>query len=131
MKFSGKIALTALVLSAALLGGCKKVQTTFVNTTTEELELDVLGPGSGTGFVGKIPAGGQLRTKIQVSPASLPATYTWVAGDYTGKFTIAVDMKPKIWVNIPMGATSEDPAWRQAEGTEMIGGDTAGPVQYK
>lgn len=91
----------AVVLMA---GGCKKVQTTFVNTTNQTLELTVDGPGNGVGYLGEIPSGGQLTTLIEVSPVHLPKTYNFTAGPYQEAFSITSDSEDRIMVVIPDGA---------------------------
>lgn len=104
MKRSMLIAIlgVAVVLMA---GGCKSVQTTFVNTTNEPLELTVNGPGLGTGYLGEVPAGGELTTLIQVSPIWLPTTYNLTAGNTQQSFSLANDCNERIMIAIPDGAT--------------------------
>ncbi|HNX27271.1 MAG TPA: hypothetical protein PKK48_07675 [Phycisphaerae bacterium] len=127
MKMS--ILTVTLVVAAALIsGGCKKVQTTFVNTTTEPLELTVNGPGLGVGNVGTIPAGGQLTTLIQVSPVWLPTTYTFTAGSHEQSFSLTDDCKDRIWIAIPEGAKIDIPSWQEGQGLSQVG-DPA-PVSY-
>ena len=125
------LSLTWVILPALMLGagGCKMVQTTFVNTTGEAVDLQVNGPGLNINYVGVIPPNGQIRTKIEVSPVWLPNTYTWTAGEHSGAFTLAKDTPAKIWVHIPMSVTAGDPGWRHAEGHEQTGDPT--PIVYE
>ncbi|MCD4823884.1 MAG: hypothetical protein K8S55_04710 [Phycisphaerae bacterium] len=122
----GMLVLGILALSAV---GCKSVQTTFVNTTSESLELQVNGPGFGTGYLGTLPPNGQIRTLIQVSPIWLPTTYTYTAGKHKGAFSIASDSKSDIQEVIPEGAKAALPPWRHADGKTQTGGLT--PVTYE
>ncbi|MBN1555416.1 MAG: hypothetical protein JXA11_11780 [Phycisphaerae bacterium] len=125
------------VVSVAVMlaaGGCKTVQTTFVNTTSESLELQVNGPGNNVGYLGTIPGDGQLRTKIEVSPVWLPTTYTFTARsqtnkEYNGAFSLANDSNDKIQIMIPQEDTARTPDWRHAEGSGQTGGHT--PVVYE
>jgi hypothetical protein len=123
----GIVCLAAMVLTS----GCKKVQTTFVNTTDEPVELQVTGPGYGTGFVGTVPPRGQIRTEIEVYPDWLPYTYTFTADEQIGAFTLTKDVNSKIWIDVPQLSGSSDPKWRHAEGHRQIGGLTAGPIVYE
>jgi hypothetical protein len=125
-----------LIVSVAVMtvGGCKTVQTTFVNTTSEALEIQVNGPGNNVGNLGTIPGDGQLRTKIEVSPVWLPTTYTFTARsatnkEYTGAFSVAGDSNDKIQIMIPQEDTARAPDWRHAEGQGQTGGHT--PVVYE
>lgn len=114
------------VVAMMTAGGCKTVQTTFVNTTSEALELQVNGPGNNVGFLGTVPGDGQLRTEIQVSPVWLPTTYTFTAKsatnrEYTGAFSLANDSNEKIQIMIPQKDTAQTPDWRHAEGAFKTG----------
>jgi hypothetical protein len=129
MTKSLTISLAILTGLAFFGGGCKMVQTTFENTTSQPLELQLNGPGLNTGDLGTIPPGGQVRTKIEVCPIWLPTSYTWTAGQYNGSFAVTSDMKPKIWVAIPEGAPTADPQGRHAEGHRLTGDPT--PVVYQ
>lgn len=131
-----KMVLMMSVATVAIMtaGGCKTVQTTFVNTTSEALELQVNGPGNNVGYLGTIPGDGQLRTKIEVSPVWLPTTYTFTAKsatnkEYTGAFSVAGDSNDKIQIMIPQEDAARTPDWRHAEGSSQTGGHT--PVVYE
>lgn len=131
---SRTIGLIVLALAMMTAGGCKAVQTTFVNTTSEALELQVYGPGNNVGYLGMIPGNGQLRTKIKVSPIWLPTTYTYTAKsatnkEYNGAFSLAADSNDKIQIMIPKDDTADTPDWRHAEGKGKTGGST--PVVYE
>ncbi len=110
-----------VVFVTGLMAGCKSVQTDFLNTTQEPLELQVHGPGLNVGSLGVVPAGGKLRTTIQVSTFWLPTTYNWTAGENQGSFTITSDSKEFIQVGIPMGVKANEPAWEMAEGKKQTG----------
>ena len=129
--------LLVLIVSVAVMAasGCKTVQTTFVNTTSEALELQVNGPGNNVGDLGTIPGDGQLRTKIEVSPVWLPTTYTFTAKSaatnkvYTGAFSLAGDSNDKIQIMIPQEDTAQTPDWRHAEGEGQTG--SPAPVVFE
>jgi hypothetical protein len=121
--------MSVLAVAIMTLGGCKTVQTTFVNTTSEALELQVNGPGNNVGYLGTIPGDGQLRTEIQVSPVWLPTTYTFTAKsatnkEYSGAFSLANDSNDKIQIMIPQEDAARTPDWRHAEGTFKTGAHT-------
>ncbi len=133
MTMSRKLVVLVLVLTAVGVVGCKTVQTTFINRMSEPIELQVNGPGKGVGYLGKIPADGQIRTEITVSPIWLPTTYTYtakhIAGTFSGSFSLAKDSNPKIWITIPQGKKAQDPAWRHADGAALTGGSA--PITYE
>ena len=108
-----------LLAAAATMGGCKKVETTFVNTSSEALDLKVQGPGENLGHV--VPPNGEVRTKIEVCAIWLPRTYTWTAGAHTEQFTVTSDSRAKIWVYVPGPGPVDDPGYRHAEGPKMTG----------
>ena len=133
MTMSHRVVVLVLVSVSVGVVGCKKVQTTFVNGTSDPLELQVNGPGKGVGYLGIIPADGQIRTEISVSPIWLPTTYTYtakhIAGTFSGSFSLAGDSNPKIWITIPSGKKAQDPAWRHADGAALTGGSA--PITYE
>ena len=133
MTMSRKLVALVLVLTAVGVVGCKSVQTTFVNRMSEPIKLQVNGPGNGVGYLGTIPADGQIRTKISVSRLWLPYTYTYTAkhsaGMFNGVFSIAGDSNSKIWIAIPSGKRPEEPDWRHADGSSLTG-DSA-PITYE
>ena len=110
-----------LLLAAATMVGCKQVETTFVNTSSEPLDLKVQGPGENLGRLGAVPPNGEVRTKIEVCGIWLPHTYTWSAGAHTGTFTVTSDSKAKIWVYVPGPGPQDDPEYRHAEGPKQTG----------
>jgi hypothetical protein len=127
MTKSLSIMLLAAVLAVGLTG-CKQTQTTFVNTTNETVELQVHGPGNNVGYLGTVPPMGEVTTLIKVSPIWLPNTYTWTAGKHSGAFTITSDSQATITVAIPEDAEAKLPAWRMAQGDDLVGSPT--PVIY-
>ncbi len=109
------------VVLVATIGCAKKVQTTFVNSTSEPLALHVDGPGLCKNDLGTIPAGGQLRTMIKVSEWDLPYTYTYKAGHHEQHFCITKDCQSRIYVTIPYGEKCCDHDLRHADGKEATG----------
>ncbi len=133
MTMSRKLVVLVLVLTAVGVVGCKTVQTTFINRMSEPIELQVNGPGKGVGYLGKIPADGQIRTEISVNRLWLPYTYTYTAkhstGMLNGAFSLAGDSNSKIWITIPTGKRPEEPDWRHADGSSLTGGSA--PVTFE
>ena len=127
MTMPRKLVVLVLVSMSVGVVGCKKVQTTFVNGTSEPLELQVNGPGKGVGYLGIIPADGQIRTEIKVSPIWLPTTYTYTAkyisGTFSGSFSLAKDSNPKIWITIPQGKKAQASSlWWRSPNTVLYEG---------
>ncbi len=117
-----KYAAVAAILFAGFFAGCDtEIQVTFENTTDEPLELHVNGSGSGVGYLGTIPPGGQIISLIEVDDAFLPAVYTYTAGNHPGSFAVTKDMHSRIWETIPEGAPSNEPAYRHAQGAKQVG----------
>ena len=134
MTMSRKLIVLILVFVAIGVVGCsKKVQTTFVNRTSEPITLQVNGPGKGVEYLGTIPGDGQIRTEISVNRIWLPYTYTYTAkhssGMFNGTFSLAGDSNPKIWIIIPPGKRPEEPDWRHADGPSLTG--SSGPITYE
>ena len=133
MTISRKLVVLILVLMAVGVVGCKNVQTTFVNRMSEPIELQVNGPGKGVGYLGTIPADGQIRTEVSVNRIWLPYTYTYTAkhstGMLNGTFSLAGDSNSKIWITIPPGKRPEEPDWRHADGSSLTG--SSGPITYE
>jgi len=121
MIYARKIMLVMALVLVGTLAGCRSVQVTFENTTSEPLALEVNGPGSGTGQLGTIPPRGQIRTLIEVCEWDLPTTYTFTAGDHAGAFSISSDSHSRIWVTVPEGSKGIDPQHRHAEGSGQTG----------
>ncbi|MBS3820551.1 MAG: hypothetical protein GVY16_00940 [Planctomycetes bacterium] len=128
MKAFSPMLLVALAASCLMLGGCKQAQTRMVNTTSEELEVQIHGPGLNVGYVGTVPPRGELTTLIKVSPVWLPSTYTWTAGKHSGAFTITSDSAAMITVAIPQDAEAPLAPWRHAQGEDLLG--SPAPVVY-
>ncbi|HOF17691.1 MAG TPA: hypothetical protein PK082_02185 [Phycisphaerae bacterium] len=98
-----------LALSAALFGCDKKVKLTFVNHTSQSLEVQLSGPGRPGTFVGMVgPTGGKLRHELKIKKDSLPATYQWSAGDLDGRFTITKETDKQMWLDIKSGGGLRD-----------------------
>lgn len=120
------VAVVAMLL--ATVGCTKEVQTTFVNTTSQDLELHVEGPGLCKNDLGTIPAGGQLRTMIKVKKSKLPYSYNYTAGHHKQYFTLTKDCQSRIYITIPSGRKSSDPDLRHADGIKATG--TLGVVTF-
>ena len=119
-----KCSIGFLLFSMIFVVGCDKItaiQVTFENTTDDPLELQVNGPGEGTGYLGPVPPGGQIVTLIEVSSRFIPAVYTYTAGEYPGSFTIVDDLNPRVWETIPEGAKSSEPSYRHGQGQTQTG----------
>jgi len=120
-----KCSIAILLLSMILVIGCDDpttgIQVTFENTTDDPLELQVNGPGEGTGYLGPIPPGGQIITLIEVSSRFIPAVYTYTAGEYPGSFTIVDDLNPRVWETIPEGVAGNEPSYRHGQGQQQGG----------
>jgi hypothetical protein len=100
------ILLTAAALAAA---GCdKKAQITFNNLSDRTVQVNLTGPGKGTGVLGGMPPGGRIRTKIKVSKSMLPAPYRWTAGPFSGQFTITKKTGKKLWIDVGTGRGPRD-----------------------
>ena len=118
-----------VVILFTTVGCTKQVQTTFVNSTSQDLELHVEGPGLCNNDLGTIPAGGQLRTMIKVSEFDLPHTYHYTAGHYKQNFCLTKDSQSRIYITIPYGEKCDDPDLRHADGIKATG--TLGVVTYQ
>ena len=122
-----KCSIGILLFAMIFVVGCNDddkitaIQVTFENTTDDPLELQVNGPGEGTGYLGPVPPGGQIVTLIEVQGHFIPAVYTYTAGEYPGSFTIVDDLNPRIWETIPEGAASSEPSYRHGQGQRQTG----------
>lgn len=123
MTTTVKVFAAALLVMAGGLAGCKSVQTTFVNTTGEALDLKITGPGLHVKGVHTIPPYGQVRTRIDVCTVWLPNIYSYKAGGIDGKFTIASDSNERIWVYVGEG-TIPEAQYRHSEGDSKTGGSS-------
>lgn len=129
MSISRTLGLALIIGIAAIATGCSNTQATFVNNTSNDVVLEVHGPGLGTGYVAKVPANGRVTTLIQAPFFSLPTIYSWKAGAEKGSFALASDSSRKIWVSIPEGTATSIPAWRHAETDSLKGGALqSGPI---
>ena len=92
-------------VGAACLVGCgKKVSLTFVNLTSEGLDVRLNSPASGPERVGIVPPAGKLTHKLKFEQDDLPATCTWSAGKYRDQFTVNKETPDRLWIDIrPMG----------------------------
>ncbi len=93
-----------VILAAALATGCeKKVQVTFVNTTTQDLQVEWAERGIAGMPIGTVGAGGTLKTVVKEDKDFLPTWYEWTAGSYSGKVQIHEDTDSKLNILIPEG----------------------------
>ncbi len=93
-----KLIAMGVILPALLLAvGCdKKVKLTFLNRSSESLDLKVMLPGKGSVDLGTLVAnGGILKYQVEVDEDDLPATCSWKAGHHEGKLQI-VEASPKV-----------------------------------
>lgn len=98
----------SLVILAVLVGlflaGCSKrtVKVVFVNLTDETLDVDLRGPGEGTGVVGTLTGrNSRVQAILEIDKSELPATYTWSAGDFAnGSFPVTPKGSEQIYVNV-------------------------------
>ena len=100
-RTTGIIMLTIITGLTALSGCAKKVTITFTNVTSKQLDVQLVGPGDGTGVIGTLNGlGSRVRTKLEVPRDRLPAQYVWTAGPYTQRFTIARKSPKKLWFDV-------------------------------
>ena len=101
----------------------KTVQVNFANATDEPLELNVEGPGLGVGYLGTIPPGGQIKTRIDVdfNVQGEFAIYSYIAGTHSGNFAITETTHPIITEIIPEDRAYTEPAYRHPQGIEQVG----------
>ncbi len=100
--------LAVLILTA--VAGCdKKVKITFTNITSSPVEVQLNGPGEGTGLLGSMgPTGGRVRTELKVSKSILPAYYTWNAGPWSGGFSISKKTPKELWIDVGTSRGARD-----------------------
>ncbi|MBL7132656.1 MAG: hypothetical protein ISS78_01030 [Phycisphaerae bacterium] len=93
-----KLIATGVILPALLLAaGCeKKVKLTFLNRSSESLDLKVTPPGKGPVDMGTLIAnGGMLKYEVKVDEDDLPAPCFWKAGHHSGQ-VLVVKASPKV-----------------------------------
>ena len=96
--------LVLLLLAVVAAAGCDKaVKVTFYNQTSQSRDVLIVGPGSGTGFIGTVQPMGTVKTKIKIDKDVLPKNYTWEAGDRQGSFSIDDDSPGKLSIDIESG----------------------------
>jgi hypothetical protein len=106
-----KFIATSVILSALLLlaAGCdKKVKLTFINTSSQSLDLEVVPPGKGPVDLGTLIAdGGMRRYEVKVDEDDLPAICSWRAGHHAGQVRISEDSPKTILVEIRTGGPAD------------------------
>ena len=100
-----KILKSLIIISLVgfIAAGCrsKSIKVSFFNNTESPINVDIEGPGSGTGELGTVMPQRVIRTKIKVRKKYLPDQYIWHAGDsYNGKFLITKHSPKEIFINI-------------------------------
>ena len=91
------IAMGVILPVLLLAAGCdKKVKLTFLNRSSESLDLKVITPGEGSVDMGTLIAnGGVLKYEVEIDKDDLPTTCFWKAGHHSGKVQI-VEASPKV-----------------------------------
>jgi len=102
MKRTAKIAILTIVGGLTALAGCdKKVTITFTNVTSKQLDVQLIGPGDGTGVIGTLRGlGSRVSTDIEVPKNQLPAPYVWTAGPYTQRFSLTRKSPKNLWFDV-------------------------------
>ena len=102
MKRTAKIAMLTIATTLTAFTGCdKKVTITFTNITSKQLDVQLIGPGDGTGVIGTLRGvGSRVRTEVEVPKNQLPAPYVWTAGPYTQRFSLTRKSPEKLWFDV-------------------------------
>lgn len=93
--------LAAVLLGSA--GGClsKKVNVTFTNLSEKTVDVDLRGPGEGTGVVGTLDGkDDRVQANLKIDRFALPAQYTWTAGPYDGRFTLTTRSEEDLYIDV-------------------------------
>ena len=105
-----KLIATGLILPVLLLAaGCdKEIKLTFLNSSSQSLDLKVTPPGKGTVDLGTLIAnGGMLKYQVKVEQDDLPATCFWKAGHHSGQVLVAKASPKAILVEIRAGGPGD------------------------
>lgn len=106
-----KLIATGVILPALLLlaAGCdKKVKLTFINTSSQSLDLKLIPPGKTSVDLGTLIAnGGTRKYQVKVDEDDLPADCFWRAGHHAGKVRISKDSPKTILVEIRTGGPAD------------------------
>ncbi|MFP4141306.1 MAG: hypothetical protein ACOCVI_01590 [Planctomycetota bacterium] len=99
--------LVMLALTAALLTGCtRRVSMTFINESTENVQVNVDGDHEGDERVGYIPPGDRRTWDLVVEADELPEDFTIEVSDEDGgdqrerPFTLTDKTPSRLWVVI-------------------------------
>jgi hypothetical protein len=98
-----RFALVVFLAGTAVLAGCdKKVEVTFVNTSSQDLQVEWAEQDIAPIFLGTVPAGGKMKHTVKEDEDMLPTWFQWTAGDgqYSGKVAIRKDSPGKVWVDV-------------------------------
>jgi hypothetical protein len=94
-----------VVLGAALLGGCgKTVELSFLNLTSDSINVYVTTPQQGRQFVGIVAPMGRLSHTIMVPEDKLPANCVWQTGSVSQSFTVTRETGDQEVKILPGGA---------------------------
>jgi len=102
-KSRAVLAVVVLVCGAGLCGCGKEVKVTFVNLTSEELDLYFTSPGGGREYLGVIRPMGEFEHEAEFGKENLPATCTWSAGPYGDRFVVGKDTERDMQIDIAPG----------------------------
>ena len=93
-----------LVLATALLGGCgKQVSLTFLNLTSDTLDVYVTTPREGRVEVGMVAPMGTLQYDLLIPTSQLPAKCSWQAGNGSDSFTVTKGTADREYTILPTG----------------------------
>ena len=93
-----------LVLATALLGGCgKQVSLTFLNLTSDTLDVYVTTPREGRTEVGMVAPMGSLQYDRLIPTSQLPAKCSWQTGNFRHDFTVTKDTADQVSDILPTG----------------------------
>jgi hypothetical protein len=92
------------VLATALLGGCgKQVSLTFLNLTSDTLDVYVTTPQEGRKEVGMVAPMGTLQYDLLIPTSQLPAQCSWQTGSVSKVLIVTKDTGPQECTILPTG----------------------------
>jgi hypothetical protein len=93
-----------LVLAPALLGGCgKQVSLTFLNLTSDTLDVYVTTPREGRVEVGMVAPMGSIQHDLLIPTSQLPATCSLQIGSVSQTLMVTKDTKDREYKILPTG----------------------------
>jgi len=105
-----KLSAVGVVLPALLLAaGCdKNVKLTFLNSSSESLDLKLIPPGKVMLDLGTLMAnGGLIRYEVKVKEDNLPAKCFWRAGHHGGEILITKGSPKTATIEVRTGGPSD------------------------